>query len=169
MLQIEIDLHFKSKKWQKDSILQKKIVFSKIALKTLKTIKANKLCKILNFSITFASDAIIKKYNLKFRNKAQATNVLAFPAENFSKSDLKKFKAEYLYLGEMIFSFETIIKESKQQHKSFEDHLLHLFLHGFLHLLCYVHENAQDRKHMEQLEISILKNFGIKNPYESIP
>ena len=167
-MQIEIDLHFKSKKWPKDSISQKKTMFSKIALKALEAIKATKLCRILNFSMAFISDTTMKKHNLKFRNKTQTTNVLAFPAEEFLKSDLKKFKMEYLYLGEIIFSFETIIKESKQQNKSFEDHLLHLFLHGFLHLLCYVHDNAKNRESMEKLEILILKNFGIKNPYEPI-
>ncbi|NRA74184.1 MAG: rRNA maturation RNase YbeY [Rickettsiales bacterium] len=166
-MEIKIDLYFKNKEWSKNDIIQDKEIFSKIVSKILKTIEAVNLCKVLSFDLTFVSDAIIEEYNLKFRNKAKATNVLSFPTENFLRSDLKKFKMENLYLGEIIFSFETIKKESERQNKTFRDHLLHLFTHAFLHLLCYEHDSKKEQQEMEELEILVLKNFGIKNPYES--
>ena len=165
-MKLEIDLCFKSKKWLKNNIYKIKHTVMLLVSEILKTIDAPNLCKTLFFSIFFVSDSEMKKYNMNFKNKNSATNVLAFPTEDFSNTNLENFYREHLYLGEIIFSFETIKKESIQQHKSFNDHLLHLFVHAFLHLLCYVHENKEDREEMENLEISILKKFGIKNPYE---
>ena len=165
-MKLEIDLCFKSKKWPNHAIQKIKPMLKLVTLEALKTIKASDLCKTLAFSLLFVSDIEMKKYNSKFKDKACATNVLSFPAENFLKTDLTNFKREYLYLGEIIFSFETIKKESAQQRKIFNEHLLHLFTHAFLHLLCYVHKTKKDRERMEKLEILILKKFGIKNPYE---
>jgi len=165
----EIDLQFKSNKWPKNAILKNKNKFSIFVLEALEVVKTTKLCKRLLLSLIFVSDAQIKKYNLKFKNKSSATNVLAFPTENFSKADLKKFKMENLFLGEIFFSFETIKKESEQQHKSFDAHLFHLFTHAFLHLIGYVHDSKETRDEMEELETSILKKFNIKNPYEIKP
>ena len=39
------------------------------------------------------------------------------------------------------------------------------FLHAILHVLGYDHEIDSERIKMEKIEISILKNLGIKNPY----
>jgi probable rRNA maturation factor len=38
-------------------------------------------------------------------------------------------------------------------------------LHGFLHLLGHDHERARPRRLMEGLEIAILSEMGIPNPY----
>ena len=45
------------------------------------------------------------------------------------------------------------------------DHFIHIFLHAILHILGYDHERNSERKKMEKIEVSILKNLGIKNPY----
>ena len=52
-----------------------------------------------------------------------------------------------------------------QQNKKFNDHLTHLILHAILHLIGYDHENDEEAKEMESLEIKILKKLKIKNPY----
>jgi len=165
-MKLEIDFCFKTKKWPKNAIMKKKTKFNQLVLETLKTTGASTICDILSVNMLFVADRQIKKYNSQFRSKDCATNVLAFPAESFSKTDLRRFKMEKLYLGDIIFSFETIEKESKLQCKSFDDHLCHLLAHAFLHLLCYTHENAEDRAEMENLEILILRKIGIINPYE---
>jgi len=43
--------------------------------------------------------------------------------------------------------------------------LLHLFVHGVLHLLGYVHDSDREASKMEQIEKSILSKLGIEDPY----
>ena len=71
-------------------------------------------------------------------------------------------------MGDIIFSSETIFKEANKDNKNIEDHLVHLFIHGVLHLLGYDHETIEDAKIMESLEINILTNLNINNPYQEI-
>lgn len=47
----------------------------------------------------------------------------------------------------------------------FYEHFLHLLVHGILHLLGYDHQSAADAERMEELEISVLKDFAISSPY----
>ncbi len=108
-------------------------------------------------SISFSDDKKIMELNNFFRKKNSATNVLSFPSNN-------KFK-KTLFLGDIIFSIETILREAKVDNKTVENHLTHLFIHAVLHLLGYDHEKAEDAKKMEYLEIQILSKLKIDNPY----
>ena len=108
-------------------------------------------------SISFSGDKKVTELNSYFRKKKSATNVLSFPSNN-------KFN-NTLFLGDIIFSIETILKEAKRDHKTVENHLTHLFIHAVLHLLGYDHEKEEEAKIMENLEIQILSNLDIANPY----
>ena len=96
--------------------------------------------------------------NNYFKEKKSATNVLSF-SSNYKSKDT-------LFLGDIIFSIETILKEAKRDNKSVENHLIHLFIHSVLHLLGYDHETEEQAKKMEDLEIKILSNLQIDNPYD---
>jgi len=52
------------------------------------------------------------------------------------------------------------------QHKTFEHHLMHIAVHGALHLLGYDHIEEEEAEAMEALEIKILHGLKICNPYE---
>jgi len=53
--------------------------------------------------------------------------------------------------------------------KPLEDHMAHLLIHGYLHLLGYDHEGEEDAEKMEQLERVALKSLGIPDPYATPP
>ncbi len=108
-------------------------------------------------SISFSGDKKIMELNSFFRKKNSSTNVLSFPSNN-------KFN-NTLFLGDIIFSIETILKEAKSYNITVENHLIHLFVHAILHLLGYEHETEEQAKKMENLEIKILSNLQIDNPY----
>ena len=108
-------------------------------------------------SISFSGDKKITELNSYFRKKKSATNVLSFPSNN-------KFN-NTLFLGDIIFSIETILKEAKRDNKRVENHLIHLFIHAVLHLLGYDHETEEEAKKMEYLEKQILSNLNVDNPY----
>lgn len=68
-------------------------------------------------------------------------------------------------LGCSAFAYETIDKESKEQGKSFDDHMKHLVVHSVLHLLGYDHVEDEEAEKMEDLEVKILQSIGVGNPY----
>ena len=109
-------------------------------------------------SISFSGDKKVMELNNCFRKKKSATHVLSFPSNH-------KFNNK-LFLGDIIFSIETIIKEAKRDNKSLQNHLTHLFIHAVLHLLGYDHVSDAQAERMENLEIAILKTLNINNPYD---
>ncbi|QKQ24716.1 rRNA maturation RNase YbeY [Candidatus Ruthia endofausta] len=100
----------------------------------------------------------IQNLNKIYRHQDKPTNVLSFP------SDLPIEINEAL-LGDVVICTQVILRESIEQHKSFNDHLTHMAIHGMLHLLGYDHIDTKDAQQMESLEIKILAKIGINNPY----
>ena len=129
------------------------------------------LKKKFSISILFTGDKKINQLNKKFRKINSPTNVLSFPSmqvnsnrNNFLDIDCNPSN----FLGDIVISSDTLIKEANNEKKIEEDHLIHLFIHGVLHLLGYDHETSYDAKIMETLEIKILKSLNINNPYKEI-
>ena len=58
--------------------------------------------------------------------------------------------------------------KAKRENKSLENHLIHLFVHAVLHLLRYDNDTERQAEKMENLEIQILSNLQIDNPYKWI-
>lgn len=147
MTMITVDVVAKSKKWAGKEKLVERLVKKLIPLAKA---KAEEL------SVSLVSDRQMKKINLQFRDKDQATNVLSFPA------------FDQIFLGDIVISYETLEREAKEQGKKFEDHLTHLILHSILHLLGHDHEEEKMAQKMERLEIKILRQLNIQNPYKLI-
>ena len=120
--------------------------------------------KNLSLSILLTNDAEIKDINFKYRNLNKPTNVLSFKPM-IDENNYFKISEQEVFLGEIIISMERVLEESKINNILFKDHFLHIFLHAILHILGYDHEKDGERKKMENIEISILKTLGIKNPY----
>ncbi|BAS68311.1 MAG: rRNA maturation RNase YbeY [Gammaproteobacteria bacterium] len=100
----------------------------------------------------------IQALNKTYRDKNQPTNVLSF------SSDLPK-EIEEMILGDVIVCLEIVREEAKAQGKTFEHHLMHMSIHGVLHLLGYDHIVEAEAEEMEALEVKILNGLGIANPY----
>lgn len=126
-------------------------------------------------SLLACDDARIAGLNGEFRDKARATNVLSWPstergAEAPGEAPERAepdFPGEPLDLGDIAIAYETCQREAAEQGKEFDAHVTHLLVHGTLHLLGYDHINDKDAGLMEGLEVEILGNLGISNPYES--
>jgi probable rRNA maturation factor len=101
----------------------------------------------------------IQNLNKIYRNKDQTTNVLSFP------SDLP-IEIDESTLGDVVICTDVVANEAKAQNKTFEHHLIHMAIHGTLHLLGYDHVEESDANKMESLEIEILEKIEIANPYE---
>ena len=68
-------------------------------------------------------------------------------------------------LGDIIIARETVEREALEEGKPLENHLAHLVVHGFLHLLGYDHETDAEAEVMEGREREILHALAIPNPY----
>lgn len=124
--------------------------------------KANlKFPRDAELSMVLAGDKTLQLLNYEWRKKDKPTNVLSFPGEDISIGE-----AAGLVLGDIVISLETTKREAALENKTFEDHLSHLVIHGFLHLFGYDHETDEEAVQMESLETQILNELGIANPYE---
>lgn len=103
--------------------------------------------------IALSNDANVKALNATYRGKNYPTNVLSFPSSVQGT------------LGDIVLAAETVLREAREQEISPQHHLQHLIIHGILHLLGYDHETADQAEIMESLEIRILSQLGISNPY----
>lgn len=111
-------------------------------------------------SLVFGDDDMIREINAEWRNKDKPTNVLSFPAFPVTPG-----KMPGPMLGDIIIARETVEREAVELDKSFEDHLTHLMVHGFLHLFGYDHIEIDDAEKMESLETRILAELGLSDPY----
>jgi probable rRNA maturation factor len=68
-------------------------------------------------------------------------------------------------LGDIVVCAAIVRSEAEEQGKVVADHWAHMMVHGTLHLLGFDHENDGDAAVMESLEIQILSDHGIANPY----
>ncbi len=110
-------------------------------------------------SLVFTDDARARSLNHRYRGKDIATNVLSFPA---SQPTPKTFGP---LLGDIVFADGVISREAAKDELTFEHHLTHLVVHGFLHLVGYDHGNDDEAAVMENLETAILARLGVADPY----
>jgi probable rRNA maturation factor len=114
-------------------------------------------------AVMLTDDSGIRTLNSNWRGIDKPTNVLSFPALQptgpRSEDDAPRM------LGDIAIAYETMRKEADGEQKSFDHHLSHLAVHGFLHLLGYDHEQDDGAEAMETLEQEILAQLGIPDPY----
>jgi probable rRNA maturation factor len=115
-------------------------------------------------SLVFTSDEEIRGINAEWRSQDKPTNVLSFPA-----FPLTPGKMPGPMLGDIIFAQETLSREVGELGKSFDEHLTHLLVHGFLHLFGYDHMEDDEAEKMEGLETRILAELGLSDPYGDGP
>jgi probable rRNA maturation factor len=105
-------------------------------------------------AVMLCDDAAMRELNGRWRGRPEPTNVLSFPAAAGSQT-----------LGDIAVAYETTAREAEAEGKPFSDHLAHLAVHGFLHLLGYDHQSDAAAAAMERLEVAILARLGVADPY----
>ena len=108
-------------------------------------------------SVVFCDDRFIRDLNRKWRGIDKPANVLSFPAGGDAASEP--------LLGDIVIAFETASQEASEAGKPLRDHVAHLLVHGFLHLIGHDHIGAAEAATMEALERTILGRLGIADPF----
>ena len=123
------------------------------------------------FTIRVVEPAESQALNLQYRGKDKPTNVLSFPFEEpeFEDPEIAAAMAQELghgdYLGDLVINADLVAEEAAQQGKTTQHHWAHLVIHGTLHLQGYDHIDDDEAKLMENLEIQLLAQLNIANPY----
>ena len=99
------------------------------------------------FAVCLASDQAVRRVNLRFRGRNQATDVLSFP------------DGEGLHLGDILISAPQARRQARRLGHSLDQELRILLLHGVLHLLGHDHE--RDRGRMRRLEQTWRRRFRL--------
>jgi probable rRNA maturation factor len=109
-------------------------------------------------AVLLTDDASIRCLNARWRHIDKPTNVLSFPAVSGPQGGVRA-------LGDIAIAYETTAREAREESKPFMDHLAHLAVHGFLHLLGHDHDTDAAARRMEGLERVILARLGVPDPY----
>jgi probable rRNA maturation factor len=195
-MKIEMGINLETKEWKNKSFFEKEIYKNNLIASLLNEVNLKNLIMFLtkftleelipkenlsktHFEISFllSDNKRITELNKNFRSQNKPTNVLSFESCPKEELDLllgklgvdpeSKISWERdIFLGEIIFAFEKIQKESEDLKIDFINHFSHLVIHGILHLLGFDHERSEeDAEIMEGLEIKILSKINIENPY----
>tara|TARA_B100001142_G_C14099109_1_gene564481 strand:+ start:240 stop:755 length:516 start_codon:yes stop_codon:yes gene_type:complete len=117
-------------------------------------------------AVVLADDQFVQNHNYKFRGKNHPTNVLAFPQIQIGHRVQSDFlTGEPIEIGDIMLAYETVDQEARNAGISRNQHLLHLVVHGALHLLGHDHQNEFDSKLMHNMEVEVLEMFGYPDPY----
>lgn len=101
--------------------------------------------EVQEIHLVLTDDARIRVLNSEYRKKDKATDVLSFPQfdpKEISGRSRRKMVAPGPYLGDLVISSETTLKQAKEFGVTKRAELVRLLVHGVLHLCGYDHEKV---------------------------
>ncbi len=109
----------------------------------------------LVIGLAFVSEEAMRALNRDFRGQDRATNVLAFP-EPFAHAE-GPAPEQGLFLGDVVLCLAYCRREARALKLDPYDHLLHLCVHGLLHLRGHRHDTQGETDAMTSQEARLLK------------
>ena len=106
--------------------------------------------KISSLSINFISSVKLREINKEFLNHDYETDVIAFNYSTKSK-DID---------GEILISIEDATYNSRKYNVKLELELIHLVIHGMLHLLKFDDKDKKSKKIMKKEENKLINKFN---------
>ena len=119
----------------------------------------------VSVSLCLCDDAQMRQLNQQHRQIDKPTNVLSFPAYDMGGQHIDRDVPALL--GDIVIAAETVMREAVDMQMPVADHLIHLFVHGMLHLFGYDHIDDEVAETMETLEVKFLAKIGVSNPYQN--
>jgi probable rRNA maturation factor len=118
--------------------------------------------KLATISMTLCGKTKIRTLNRQYRQKDYATDVLSFPLYERLRPDRRtseKLLPE-VELGDLIICKDIARAQAKEFSITYEQEVIHLAVHGLLHLLGFDHEiSSKEEKIMEAYEDELVKKI----------
>jgi len=126
--------------------------------------------------VTIVDDEAIRELNLQYRKLDKPTDVLSFsmlesvgeetPIVYGEEADEETKEDELVELpdepiGDIVISAATAKRQSEEYGHSLERELGFLFVHGFLHLIGYDHEDEAAERVMTEKQEQVLGRAGL--------
>jgi probable rRNA maturation factor len=92
-------------------------------------------------------DVEIRELNRDYRDKNRATDVLSF---SLVEGEWSGFRGTML--GDVVISIETAARQARARHRSLNEEVTRLLIHGILHLLGHDHEEDEEARTMRAEE-----------------
>lgn len=115
--------------------------------------------KEVSMTMTLCGKTKIRTLNKQYRQKDYVTDVLSFPIYDNLRPD-KRPKGKNLSqmdLGDLVICKEKALSQAREFEITYEQEVVHLAVHGFLHLIGFDHEiSAKEEKIMEAHESELV-------------
>ena len=133
-------------------------------------LKAENITIPCELSVLLTDDEGIQALNREFRELDSSTDVLSFPANEFSSGGFnpdfveRNPKTGRAVLGDMALSLEHAIAQGKEFGHGTKREIQYLTVHSVLHLLGYDHvDEAEGKREMREREKEIMARIeGVK-------
>ena len=113
-------------------------------------------------SVSFVSNAEIRRLNRIYRQKDRATDVLSFPLGQDGHYDTNQ-ETGCALLGDVVISLEMAVKQANMYGHSLEREIGFLTVHSMLHLLGYDHlDEGPMREQMRAREEAVMALLGLE-------
>lgn len=120
--------------------------------------------------LTFVNNERIHELNLEYRGIDRPTDVLSFamnetgedePEIIYAASEDEELEDVPYVLGDIIISVTRAQEQAEEYGHSLERELGFLFVHGFLHLLGYDHQDPESEAEMMSKQENVLAQVGL--------
>ncbi len=115
--------------------------------------------RTVTLCLRLAGNEAVSSLNRQWRHEDTITDVLSFPMQ-----DGPDFHFEES-LGDIILAWPFVEKEAVRLGISTRAHLLHLIIHGVLHLLGRDHADEAQAERMQAMESHAMAQLGLHDPY----
>ena len=100
-------------------------------------------------AVLLTSDAAVRRLNRTYRARDKPTNVLTFDS------------------GDIALAAGVVRREAQAAHRPVAHHLVHLVVHGCLHLQGRDHDHPGEARAMEMAETRLLRALGVPDPWRT--
>ncbi len=132
--------------------------------KTISNVRTD-TARDIEISVRIVDEDEGSSLNRQYRGKDTATNVLSFPLMDAGSDGAPAGLP--LALGDIVICGPVVAREASEQGRDSSDHWAHMLVHGALHLFGYEHETDEQAAEMESLEVRILADGGVQDPYRT--